>query len=628
AIQAGVQALINKSAVALVNNRGNIAGALHELGSSKNVLSIVSSMLTAGLTSQLTEMAGVGQSLPKTAPLVDRITREAEKNLIKAAIGTGVQTALEGGSLDKNFFNNLRIALSDTVGKSLAEEIGTAKAEGKIDTVTQIVAHAGLGCLKGAVASGACTAGAVGGAVGEATAMLQFQLWVQGIVKEEMGDLNGRTPTPEEEARINAKIDAQFADFRDHTIDVARAAGGVAAALAGGNVDAGADAAGNAAANNYLSSAQRAQMKKELEECPDDQCRRDVNEKWFEISEEQDRIFGIGLAKGMIVGAVKAIGNGISETAHDVKELGLAIGNSSVDEISQNILQGIGTATSWATSGHMLDDVWEGAGQFWGGVKDSFWGHIDHIHETMEKGGDGAFSAGFESGEMLGKPLGDVAYIVGSTVLTDGAVSAAKGGVKLANKLVEKDIIKFASKAEEAAITGATSSEVNTAHVGKEIAQSLEKMSDEAIATQYLGQERKFWSKPIEVGFEINHKEEKITQINKVYQRDDLFDPNRISEWTVNKKKVTGTNIERMKAGRAPIGFDNKPIELHHMLQTHDGPIAEVTNAFHNKHNSAIHINPNTMGSAIDRDLFDKWRTQYWKERAKGYEKKNIEAKK
>ncbi|WP_375686335.1 DUF637 domain-containing protein, partial [Bartonella sp. AP65SXKL] len=324
AIQAGVQALINKSAVALVNNRGNIAGALHELGSSKNILSIVSSMLTAGLTSQLTEMAGVGQSLPKTAPLVDRITREAEKNLIKAAIGTGVQTALEGGSLDKNFFNNLRIALSDTVGKSLAEEIGTAKAEGKIDTVTQIVAHAGLGCLKGAVASGACTAGAVGGAVGEATAMLQFQLWVQGIVKEEMGDLNGRTPTPEEEARINAKIDAQFADFRDHTIDVARAAGGVAAALAGGNVDAGADAAGNAAANNFLGSAQRAQMKKELEECPDDQCRRDVNEKWFEISEEQDRIFGIGLAKGMIVGAVKAIGNGISETAHDVKELGSA----------------------------------------------------------------------------------------------------------------------------------------------------------------------------------------------------------------------------------------------------------------------------------------------------------------
>ncbi len=252
AIQAGVQALINKSAVAPVNNRGNIAGALHELGSSKNILGIVSSMLTAGLTSQITEMAGVGQSLPKTAPFVDRIASEAEKNLIKTAIGTGVQTALEGGSLDKNFFNNLRIALSDTVGKLLAEEIGTAKAEGKIDTVTQIVAHAGLGCLKGAVSNGACSTGAIGGAVGETTAMLQFQLWVQGIMKEEMGDLNGRTPTAEEQARINAKIDAQFADFRDHTIDVARAVGGFTAALAGGDVNTGADAAGNAAENNFL----------------------------------------------------------------------------------------------------------------------------------------------------------------------------------------------------------------------------------------------------------------------------------------------------------------------------------------------------------------------------------------
>uniref|UniRef100_UPI0035D01D7E DUF637 domain-containing protein n=1 Tax=Bartonella sp. AP18SXNS TaxID=3243472 RepID=UPI0035D01D7E len=252
AIQAGVQALINKSAVALVNNRGNIAGALHELGSSKNVLSIVSSMLTAGLTSQITEMAGVGQSLPKTAPFVDRIASEAEKNLIKAAIGTGVQTALEGGSLDKNFFNNLRIALSDTVGKSLAEEIGTAKAEGKIDTVTQIVAHAGLGCLKGAVASGACSAGAVGGAVGEATAMLQFKLSTKNFIQKEIAALDGRVPTAEEQARINAKIEAQFSDFNDHAIDIARIAGGFAAALAGGDVNTGADAAGNAAENNFL----------------------------------------------------------------------------------------------------------------------------------------------------------------------------------------------------------------------------------------------------------------------------------------------------------------------------------------------------------------------------------------
>ncbi len=40
------------------------------------------------------------------------------------------------------------------------------------------------------------------------------------------------------------------------------------------------------------------------------------------------------------------------------------------------------------------------------------------------------------------------------------------------------------------------------------------------------------------------------------------------------------------------------------------------------KHNSVIHINPNAMGSAIDRDIFNIWRPKYWKERAKDYEKK------
>ncbi|EJF77023.1 Hemolysin precursor [Candidatus Bartonella washoeensis] len=578
AIQAGVQALINKSAVALINNRGDIAAALHELGSSKTVLSIVSSMLTAGLTSQITEMAGVGQSLPKTAPFVDRIAREAEKNLIKAAISTGVQTALEGGSLDKNFITNLRIALSDTVGKSLAEEIGTAKAEGKIDTVTQIVAHAGLGCLKGAVASGACSAGAIGGAVGEATAMLQFQLWVQGIVKEEMGDLNGRTPTPEEQARITARIDAQFADFREHTINVARAAGGLATALAGGDVNAGADAAGNAAENNYLSSAQQAQKKKELEECSDKWCRRDVNEKWLEIGDQQDTFFSIGVIAG--------IPAALYDTGKDFWQM------------VRHPIETLEALKELVTSGNVTETI-----------KQSYLERINYLEEEYQRAGiSGSFHAGLE----LGKLLTDAASLVA------GGAGVAKGGAKLIGKLTEKTLAKLSVKAEK-----------NIAKAGKEVAQSLGKMSDEVVATQYFGQERKFWSTdPIEVEFEITNKGEKITQKNKVYQREDLFDPNKIVTWTVNGKEVKGTNIERMKTGRAPLDADNRPIELHHMLQTHDGPIAEVTNKFHKKNTAAIHINPNTMGSAIDRDIFDRWRMEYWKERAKGYEKKNIEAKK
>ncbi|EJF77830.1 hypothetical protein MCO_00763, partial [Bartonella sp. DB5-6] len=317
--------------------------------------------------------------------------------------------------------------------------------------------------------------------------------------------------------RITAKIDAQFADFREHTIDIARAAGGVAAALAGGDVNAGADAAGNAAENNYLSSAQQAQMEKELAECTDDQCRRDVNEKWHEIDEQQDRTFAIGAAAGFIVGTGKEIGKGLYELADSAVEIGLAIVSNPL-ESGKTAIKGVGTAISWSTSGHVVDDVFGSIGQFWGGVKGSFVGHIDHITETMDKeGGDGAFSAGFEFGKMTGEPLGEAASVVAS----GGAAAIAKEGGKLAGKLLEKDLIKFAAQTEK-----------TVAKTGEEIAQSIGKMSDEIVATQYLGQERKFWSAdPIEVEFKMTYKGEKITQTNKVYQREDLFDPNRIVTW-------------------------------------------------------------------------------------------------
>ncbi len=531
AIQAGVQALINKSAVALVNNRGNIAGALHELGSSKNVLSIVSSMLTAGLTSQITEMAGVGQSLPKTAPFVDRIASEAEKNLIKAAIGTGVQTALEGGSLDKNFFNNLRIALSDTVGKSLAEEIGTAKAEGKIDTVTQIVAHAGLGCLKGTVASGACSAGAVGGAVGEATAMLQFQLWVQGIVKEEMGDLNGRTPTPEEEARINAKIDAQFADFRDHTIDVARAAGGVAAAIAGGDVDAGADAAGNAAANNYLSSAQQAQMEKELKECPDFLCAAEVSAKWSAISTGQDISFAAGMVAGVPAEIYDTV-DGFLQIAKHPKETLKAL-------------------KDFFSSGEILATIGRTLGQ-------SYVDRINKMEEEYERAGaGGSFKAGLEFGKLLTE----------TASLMTGVAGAAKGGIKLGAKAVikfnaRKDFTQFASKKNLAEL--AAQGDPDKLAARKEL-------------TKLAAKEKKLWLKKKPTKF----TDSKFGQTYTVYRRDDLFDPNKRVKWTEKGETVWGTNIDRMKARRAPIGYDGKSVELHHLNQTPDGPLAEMSHEFH-----------------------------------------------
>ncbi|NBI31101.1 hypothetical protein ERL59_19395 [Chengkuizengella sp. YPA3-1-1] len=113
--------------------------------------------------------------------------------------------------------------------------------------------------------------------------------------------------------------------------------------------------------------------------------------------------------------------------------------------------------------------------------------------------------------------------------------------------------------------------------------------------------ERKFWNM------------ETIFNGKKVYQRDDLIDPNYVDEFG-------RTNLERMQLGRAPIGPDGKSINLHHTIQTDDGPIAEVTQSFHFDNFGTIHINPNTIPSGVDRKEFDKWKKQYWQNRALDFE--------
>ena len=91
-----------------------------------------------------------------------------------------------------------------------------------------------------------------------------------------------------------------------------------------------------------------------------------------------------------------------------------------------------------------------------------------------------------------------------------------------------------------------------------------------ADATKYFGQERKYWSKdPIEFNG------------NKVYQRNDLFDPNLMTTWTDKGKIIKRTNLERMASGRAPIGHEGNSINFHHMTQNQNGAIAEVTQTFH-----------------------------------------------
>ncbi|MFI9114113.1 HNH/ENDO VII family nuclease [Streptomyces venezuelae] len=102
----------------------------------------------------------------------------------------------------------------------------------------------------------------------------------------------------------------------------------------------------------------------------------------------------------------------------------------------------------------------------------------------------------------------------------------------------------------------------------------------------------------------------------RIYQRDDLVNPDYFSP----VDKYGRSNLKRMQQGLAPLGPDGQPLNLHHMLQTQDGPIAEVTHSMHFGNYNQLHWKAGTkIPSGIDRDAFNTWKSQYWKDRAAGF---------
>ncbi|MEI7079074.1 HNH/ENDO VII family nuclease, partial [Pectobacterium versatile] len=134
------------------------------------------------------------------------------------------------------------------------------------------------------------------------------------------------------------------------------------------------------------------------------------------------------------------------------------------------------------------------------------------------------------------------------------------------------------------------------------------------------------WVDPF--GLDKKNKRWTAKEVNgrKVYQRDDLFDPDRVD-------KFGDSNVERMRQGNAPIGHDGKEINLHHLTQDEPGPMAEVSSTFHSKNDRTLHMYSNqwdktwvgpdgvrrTYNSAppsMNRGPFNQWKKSYWKTRS------------
>lgn len=77
------------------------------------------------------------------------------------------------------------------------------------------------------------------------------------------------------------------------------------------------------------------------------------------------------------------------------------------------------------------------------------------------------------------------------------------------------------------------------------------------------------------------------------------------------------SNLQRMEKGLAPIGADGLPVNLHHMLQSENGSIIELSETTHKTNYHALHINSGSdIPSGINRMAFGVLKKAFWQRRA------------
>lgn len=91
-----------------------------------------------------------------------------------------------------------------------------------------------------------------------------------------------------------------------------------------------------------------------------------------------------------------------------------------------------------------------------------------------------------------------------------------------------------------------------------------------------------------------------------------------------DQKDVFGkTNLERMKEGKSPLDNEGRPIELHHIGQKNDSPLAELTVSEHRGKGNDNILHNKLKESEINREDFNIERKEYWKSRADQIDNQN-----
>lgn len=185
-----------------------------------------------------------------------------------------------------------------------------------------------------------------------------------------------------------------------------------------------------------------------------------------------------------------------------------------------------------------------------------------------------ATSLAFDFALFVALPAG-ITAIAGTEVVSEiGEVAAKKIAIETLEAVVDKSVSKYSAEISQAAIS-------NPAQL--KVLESLD-------LTEMI----------------VNDKRALLNN---------TIDYDLKSMRIVDGVEVQTTNLERMKLGLAPLGVDAKPIELHHIGQKMDSPLAQLTQATHRGNFSQLH--ETAMPSQIDRKLFKQEKAAHWKTCAK-----------
>ncbi|MEC0497005.1 T7SS effector LXG polymorphic toxin [Bacillus glycinifermentans] len=221
--------------------------------------------------------------------------------------------------------------------------------------------------------------------------------------------------------------------------------------------------------------------------------------------------------------------------------------------------------------------------------------------------------------------------------------AASKQTIKASKEAVEKSIASFkksaqrvVSKIKGVQIYNPFEPQVEFAGVGKVPYNVLngEKIKEKFIqfAKKVSDISRKpFTGGNISVPWLNKEKYNAVEVKGKVKPKGNLKDVDRriyqLKNIDFNKKHPNKniTNLELMKSGKAPIGEDGRPINLHHLIQKEPGTMLEILHTTHKKYHKVLHQLVEKGDSFRNnpelQQQYDSFRRKYWMWRAEQYEK-------